>query len=66
MIRVTRLNGSPLVVNADLIELVEQTPDTVIVLTTRNRVMVKESADEVIQRVIAFQRSLRPALALEC
>ncbi|MCC6465568.1 MAG: flagellar FlbD family protein [Planctomycetes bacterium] len=65
MIRVTRLNGAPLVVNADLIELVEPTPDTVIVLTTRNRVMVKESVDEVVQRVIAFQRSLRPTLALE-
>lgn len=59
MIRVTRMNGAPLVVNAELIESIEQTPDTVISLTTRNRLMVRETADEVVARVIAFYRTLR-------
>ena len=58
MIRLTRINHAPLVVNADLIEHVEVTPDTVISLTTGQKFMVLESADEVIGRVIAYRRSI--------
>jgi len=61
MIRVTKVNGNSIIVSAELIETVEQNPDTVITLTTRNRVMVKESADEVVDRVITWYRSLRAA-----
>lgn len=43
MIDVTRLNGKELTVNADLIELVEETPDTVLTLTTGRKIIVKES-----------------------
>jgi len=59
LIRVTKLNGTPFLVNADLIESVEATPDTVLVLTTRNRVMVRETMEEVLRRVIAYHRALR-------
>ena len=56
MIRVTRLNGTELVLNSDLIETVEATPDTVITLTTDHKWVVKEDVEEVIERVIAFRR----------
>lgn len=59
MIRATRLNGREFIVNAELIQFIEETPDTVITLTNREKVVVKESADEVIRRVIEYGRSLR-------
>jgi flagellar protein FlbD len=58
MIHVTRINRVPLVLNSDLIEHVETTPDTVISLTTGQKFMVLESADEVIRRVIGFRRQI--------
>ncbi len=59
MIKVTRLNGRPFVINAELIQFIEETPDTVITMTTHEKVLVKESADEVIRRVVEFGRSVR-------
>ncbi len=59
MIRITRLNGSSLVINALLIERIETTPDTVIRLTTGNQYVVRESSDEIQSRAVAFLRSLR-------
>jgi flagellar protein FlbD len=58
MIRLTRLNHVPLVLNSDLIEQVEVTPDTVITLTTGEKLMVLESADEIVRLVVAFRRSI--------
>ena len=58
MIRLTRINHVPLVLNADLIEHVEITPDTVIAMTSGQKFMVLESADEVIRRVVQFRRSI--------
>jgi flagellar protein FlbD len=58
MIRLTRLNHVPLVLNSDLIEHIEATPDTVISLTNGQKIMVLESADEIVQRVIEFRRSV--------
>ncbi len=58
MIRLTRINKVPLVLNSDLIEHVEVTPDTVISLTTGQKLVVLESADEVIQKVIEFRRAI--------
>jgi len=58
MIQLTRLNHVPLIVNADLIEHVEVTPDTVIALTTGQKFMVLESAEEVVDRVIRFRRAI--------
>jgi flagellar protein FlbD len=58
MIRLTRINHTPLVVNSDLIEHIEVTPDTVISLTGGQKFMVLESADEVVSRVIDFRRSI--------
>lgn len=58
MIRLTRINRVPLVLNSDLIEHVEITPDTVIAMTSGQKFMVRESADEVIQKVVEFRRSI--------
>jgi len=56
MIKVKRLNGNELVINADLIEFVEALPDTIISLVTGKKIMIRESADEVIQKVAEFKR----------
>jgi flagellar protein FlbD len=61
MIQLTRLNHVPLIVNADLIEHVEVTPDTVIALTTGQKFLVLESAEEVVERVIRFHRAILAA-----
>jgi len=58
VIQVTRLNHMPLVLNSDLIEHIEVTPDTVITLTSGQKIMVLEGASEVVERVIAFRRSI--------
>ena len=58
MIELTRLNNQPLLVNADLIKLVEQAPDTVITLVTGEKLVVRENSKEVVQRVIEFRRLL--------
>ena len=58
MIRLTRLNGDPFLLNADLIEHMEMTPDTVINLTTGHQFMVRESAEEVASRVLLFRRAI--------
>lgn len=58
MIRLTRINQAPLVLNSDLIEHVEATPDTVIALINGQKLMVTESADEIIQKVIEFRRAI--------
>ncbi len=59
MIKLTRLNGKPFVLNAELILFVESTPDTMLTLTNHERGLVKESMDEVIQRALEYSRSVR-------
>ena len=56
MIRLTRLNRAPMVLNSDLIEHIDVTPDTVITLTTGQILRVRESADEVVERIVEFRR----------
>ena len=56
MIKLTLYNDSDLVVNVDMIESVERTPDTLISLTTGKKVMVKESVEDVIDKVVAYRR----------
>lgn len=58
MVELTRLNGHPLVVNAELIKFVEQNPDTVITLVTGDKLVVREAASQVTGRVLAYRRNL--------
>jgi flagellar protein FlbD len=58
MIRVTRINQTPLVLNSDLIEHIETTPDTVISLTGGQKYVVTESPEDVVEKVVEFRRRL--------
>ena len=58
VIRVTRFDGSEIVVNSDLIEMLEAVPDTVITLTTGKKLVVQEDVDEVTRRVRNYRREL--------
>ncbi len=59
MIQLTRLNGQAFVVNADKIRYLEQTPDTMICCDTGEKLMVKETMQEVIRRTIDYARAVR-------
>lgn len=56
MIKLTRIDGEPFVLNAELIRYVEKRPDTFITLTTGERIIVGESMDEVVDRAIRYQQ----------
>lgn len=62
MIKVTRLDNRELVVNSDLIEFVEATPETIITMTTGKKVVVRESVDEVVRRALEFKRRALPLI----
>ncbi len=59
MINVTKINGTPVIVNAELIKFIETTPDTMITLTTGDRLIVKEPAQEVVRKAVEYGRTLR-------
>ncbi len=59
MILLTRLTGRPMIINAELIKTVEETPDTMITLLNGDRIMVKEPIAEVVRRAIEYGRQLR-------
>jgi flagellar protein FlbD len=56
MIAVTRLDGSAILLNEDLIETIEQTPDTVLSLVNGHKLMVRDNPAQLVQRVIDFRR----------
>ncbi len=58
MIALTRLNGHPVMLNCDLIESLEETPDTVVTLTSGNRLIVRDSMAQVQQKIIEFKRKI--------
>lgn len=58
MIKVHRLNGQGVVINAELIESIESVPDTVINLYTNNRLIIKESMDEVYGLILEYKRAI--------
>ena len=62
MIQLTRLNNQPLAVNSDLVKFVHTAPDTVITLITGEKVLVRESTEEVIRRIIEFRRAVLAGL----
>ena len=58
MIALTRLNGHPVMVNSDLIEALEETPDTVVTLVSGNKFIVRDSMLEVQRKIIEFKRKI--------
>lgn len=59
MVNLTHLDGSAFVLNADRIETLEARPDTVITLIDGKHLVVRESVDEVVARIIGFRRAIR-------
>jgi uncharacterized protein YlzI (FlbEa/FlbD family) len=58
VIQLTRLNSQQIIVNSDLIKFVESNPDTVITLVNSDKILVHETANEVVARVIEFRRAV--------
>lgn len=58
MIELTKLNGTSIVVNADLIETIEPTPDTIITTTTGKKIMVLEKVEDVIKKSVEYKKSI--------
>lgn len=61
VVKVTRLDGSQFYINADLIELIETTPDTVLTLASHRKVVVCEPAETVVEQIIAYKRQIHAA-----
>lgn len=64
MIKLKRLNGKEFVVNCEFIEFIESTPDTVITLMSGNKLVVSDTVDEVIQRVVEYKRSINSQIKI--
>ncbi|KGG80749.1 flagellar FlbD family protein [Caloranaerobacter azorensis] len=62
MIVLKRINGKEFVLNSDLIEFVEATPDTIVTLTDGKKIVVKETVEEVINKVINYKREIYKSL----
>lgn len=58
LVQLSRFDSSEFYLNADLIETIETTPDTVISLTSGKKLIVRESAEEVVSRVVSFRRRI--------
>ncbi len=58
MITVTRINDEEFILNSDLIECVFKTPDTVITLTTGKKLMVKETPEQIVDKVVEFRHRI--------
>ncbi len=58
MIKVTRLNGTTLHINHEMIEFIEQTPDTVISMVSGKKLVVAEEIPVLVERIIAFKRAV--------
>lgn len=58
MIRVSRLNGKEFILNSEMIKSMESTPDTVITLSSGEKLMVKESIDQILQAVMEYKRKI--------
>jgi flagellar protein FlbD len=59
VILVTRFNGTQIYVNAELIQSVESTPDTVLTLINDTKLVVRESAEEIVHRILTYRREAR-------
>ena len=58
MIEVSRLNGKSFILNSDLIKYIEETPDTLITLTTGEKIMVREKIGDVVSRVTEYRKRM--------
>jgi len=64
MIKLTRINGAQIVVNAEFVETLASTPETLVTLNTGKTVRVKDSIDDVIQKVTAYKKEINGKLTV--
>ena len=62
MIKVTRLDNREFTVNADMIEFIESTPETILSLSSGRKVVVREPVDEVVRRIIEYRHRVLPVI----
>jgi flagellar protein FlbD len=65
MILLTKINKAPIALNSDLIEYIEETPDTVITLTNNDKVVVQEGMSEIIQKIVHYRRLINGLIQFE-
>jgi flagellar protein FlbD len=65
MIEVTRLNGTPMIVNSDLIKIAESSPDTMLTLIHGEKLIIRESCEEVVEKVLAYRAQLLALVAAQ-
>jgi flagellar protein FlbD len=58
MVYLTGLNGTEVLLNADLVEIIQETPDCLITLTTGRKIMVRESMEEVREKILVYRKTL--------
>lgn len=58
MIKVNKINNVEIVINAEFIESIESTPDTTITLSTNKKIIVTQSVDDVIDKVIEYKQNI--------
>lgn len=58
MIKLTRINGKEFFLNSDLIEVIEETPDTIISTTSGKKIVVVETIEEVVEKVLQYKRKI--------
>ena len=58
MILLTKINEAPITVNSDLIQYIEETPDTIITMANSEKVVVREGMKEIIEKVVHYRRSI--------
>jgi flagellar protein FlbD len=63
MIEVTRLNGTPMIVNSDLIKIAESSPDTMLTLIHGEKLIVRESCEQIVDRILQYRARLLSAVA---
>ena len=64
MIKVAKINGKEFVINAELIEMMESTPDTIVTLTTGRKLVLRDKLDDVINRVIAYRKAVTSTVSV--
>lgn len=58
MIKLTKMNKNEFILNVDLIQIIEETPDTVITLTNGHKIIVIENAEQIIEKIIKYKRKI--------
>lgn len=59
MVKVQKLNGTDLIINAELIETIESTPDTIVTLQTGKKLILKTKADDLVENIIEYKKMIQ-------